>query len=111
MKTPKGKEVFIFDNEGKTIDRFTIIVSHDGTVWGASCQPFHPLGFGQFCGDMQSYGYLDRKVRAGNHYRNIKGAVTYVKKSRKKPNWLGKEITKFEDLPIDVQEYVEQVAE
>lgn len=103
MRTPKGKEVFIFDNEGETADRFTIIVKHDGTVFGASCHPFHPLGFGQFCGDVYGYGFHDS--------RGMKAATRYARKARRNPDWLGKEVTEFDKLPEDVKTYVEQITE
>lgn len=41
------KTIYVFDNEGETFDRFTIIFS-DGDICGASEHPFHPQGFGQF---------------------------------------------------------------
>ena len=97
MKTPKGKEVFVFDNEGETADRFTVVTGN-GYICGASCNPFHPLGFGQFCGNVSDPSY-DTTVEK------------YVAKAREKPEWLGKEITVFSELPEDVQKYVEQVSE
>ena len=96
MKTPKGKEVFVFDNEGKSFDRFTV-VTDDGSLFGASTQPFHPQGFGQFCGEVQTQNSITVDVYIGN--------------ARNEPGWLGKEITAFSDLPEDVQKYVEQVSE
>ena len=101
MKTPKGKEVFVFDNEGETFDRFTIITKEDAMIFGASCHPFNPQGFGQFCGDV-----------SGHLFDAPKTVKKYVENARKLgKEWLGKEITIFSDLPEDVQEYVEQVAE
>ena len=92
MKTPKGKEVFVFDNEGRSFDRFTIVVKEDAMLFGASNHPFHPQGFGQFCGDT---GYPE----------------DYIKRARGNPEWLGKETTLFSELPEDVQKYVEQITE
>ena len=51
--------ISIYDNCGSTFDRFTIIVetpiNHHGEIYnevfGASENPFHPLGFGQYVGD------------------------------------------------------------
>lgn len=46
MKKPKQLLV-VLDNGGKTHDRYTIILK-DGDVFGASENPFQPLGFGQY---------------------------------------------------------------
>jgi hypothetical protein len=48
MKTKNGKQFWLFDNGGATIDRYTI-VTHDGHVYGSNKAPFHPMGFGQYC--------------------------------------------------------------
>ncbi len=42
------------DNGGETFDRYTIINSADGEIVGASNNPFHPQGFGQFVGNVAS---------------------------------------------------------
>lgn len=71
----------VFDNEGTTYDRYTIVFDekeHKGMnlCLGLSDNPRHPFGFCQWCSCM-----------TGDH--------------------LGKEI-KFEELPIDVQECVKE---
>lgn len=43
-----------FDNGGETFDRYTILNTADGEMIGASERPFHPLGFGQCCGNVAS---------------------------------------------------------
>jgi len=98
MKTPKGKEVFVFDNEGRSYDRFTIVTRSDGAIYGASCDPFSPLGFGQFCGQVSDPSYNTTVAQ-------------YIKDAQDEVSWLGKEITVFSELPEDVQKYVEQVSE
>ncbi len=40
----------IFDNNGETLDRFTILDTTTGDLYGASEDPFH--GFGQHCGNV-----------------------------------------------------------
>lgn len=102
MKTPQGKEVFVFDNEGETFDRFTIVTKEDAMLFGASEHPFSPLGFGQFCGD------IEPKALNEFSYENVN---EYVDNARADESWLGKEITVFSELPEDVQKYVEQVSE
>ena len=100
MKTPKGKEVFVFDYP-ETFDRFTILLK-DGSLFGASAMPFNPLGFGQYCGECKRLNgpYIE--------YNNVTG---YLKDAREDPSWMGKETTLFSELPEDVQKYVEQVSE
>ena len=44
----------IFDNCGKTIDRYTLI-NDDGDVFGFDDNPFYPLGFGQYCGNINQW--------------------------------------------------------
>lgn len=46
----KFKQTRIFDNGGKTWDRFTFILP-DNQMAGSSLLPNSPLGFGQFVGD------------------------------------------------------------
>ncbi len=48
---PKKKHR-IFDDGGKTIDRYTLIAG-DGSIFGFNGQPFHPQGFGQYCGEWE----------------------------------------------------------
>jgi len=102
MKTPKGKEVFVFDHP-ESFDRFTIIVKETGQLFGASTMPFNPQGFGQYCGDVDTCIADDFNMSdVVEHYAEL---------AREDPGWLGKEITVFSDLPEDVQKYVEQVSE
>ena len=103
MKTPKGKEVFVFDNGGESFDRFTIVAVEDAMLFGASEHPFHPQGFGQFCGDVP-----DLSEGANKPYEN---SEHYAELAREEPEWLGQEITEFTSLPEDVQKYVEQISE
>lgn len=60
------KKFRIFDNGGKTADRFTLINS-DGDVFGFDEHPFYPLGFGQYCGNVsewksKSTGHLGKRI-------------------------------------------------
>ncbi len=79
-------KVMIFDNGGETLDRFTL-VNKKGACYGFSEKPFHPLGFGQYCGEV---------------------TVPYVKIGESLPN-LGKRISKKElneDCRIFVNERI-----
>lgn len=43
----------VSDNGGATVDRYTLWVKVSDRcwwAWGANHQPFHPQGFGQYCG-------------------------------------------------------------
>lgn len=76
MKAPR-----IFDNGGETFDRYTLITPDD-FIFGFSSEPFHPQGFGQFCGEWQG------------------GSTRH----------LGKKVT-IESLPINAQKYVKHIME
>ena len=82
----KGGEVMkkyeIRDNRGETFDRYTLITS-DGSLYGFSDDPYNPLGFGQYCGEV-----TDSKQRA-----NIAAS--------------GKLIS-INDLPIEAQRFVKE---
>ena len=53
----------IFDNDGKTIDRYTLITA-DNSIYGFNDEPFNPQGFGQYCGTWQggSTGQLGKHI-------------------------------------------------
>ena len=104
MKTPFDSEIFVFDNKGKTIDRFTIVFKEPftGSLYGCSENPFHPLGFGQYCGD------IDPAELNEFSYENVN---EYITEARLKPSWLGKEIKRFSTLPVEVQKYIKQLSE
>jgi hypothetical protein len=58
----------IYDNGGETIDRYTLVMPGEKghvEMWGFNEHPFHPQGFGQYCGDyevMRSYKHLGKIV-------------------------------------------------
>lgn len=55
--------IIVLDNGGETFDRYTIIDTATGEMFGASNDPFSPLGFGQWAGNVAdnywrvAYGY------------------------------------------------------
>lgn len=73
--------LLVFDNEGKTFDRYTIIRTDTGDCVGASEDPFHPQGFGQHCGNVadnywrEAYGTVWRK---GCTQRLIKRRIKFA---------------------------------
>ena len=77
------RKVKIYDNGGKTIDRYTLITP-EGDVFGFNENPYHPQGFCQYAGDfgntLSSYRHLGKPI-------------------------------KLEDLPEQAQDYVTEMAE
>ena len=63
-------QVRIYDNGGKTIDRYTLVVPSVNTpgmldMYGFNDDPYHPQGFGQYAGEyrqMGSYSHLGKLV-------------------------------------------------
>lgn len=108
----------IFDNGGKTFDRYTIILS-DGEIFSASDNPFHPQGVGANCGNI-AYNYYLQTVGAGylsrieredkKHYNKLIRQATreQIAISKNDPEWLGKEVEQ-DGLPQDVQKYIIQL--
>ena len=103
------KNIICFDNNRETFDRFTILNKDTGEMLGSSENPFHPLGFGQYVGNVAhnywvaAYGYgwkegcnkslLNKKIKfAVDLFLNDCGHI-------------GK-IVDFYTLPIDVQKFV-----
>lgn len=112
MVKTKKLTAYVFDNEGKTYDRYTIILS-DGEVYGANENPFHPLGFGQYSGNVcdrmnTTYGYGWRK-----HFDEKKilkhELANYLNEARGDSSWLGKEVKDLTTLPEPVQQYIQQL--
>ena len=65
-----GSSIRIYDNGGKTVDRYTLVVpsiDEPGKLdmYGFNESPFHPQGFGQYSGSympMGSYSHLGKLV-------------------------------------------------
>ena len=65
-----SSQVRIYDNGGKTIDRYTLVVPSVNTpgmldMYGFNEAPYHPQGFGQYAGEyrqMGSYSHLGKLV-------------------------------------------------
>lgn len=111
-------KAIIFDNGGKTFDRYTIILS-DGEIFSASDNPFHPQGVGTNCGNI-AYNYYLTTVGAGylskiekedkKHYNKlIRQAVKeQIAIAKNDPEWLDIEMQQNK-LPTDVQMYINQL--
>lgn len=107
------KNKFIcLDNDGKTFDRYTIIERATGEMIGSSDNPFNPLGFGQYCGNVAdnywrtAYG---SQWRNGCNKRLLNSRIKYaVDLFLSDCGNVGKEVD-FDTLPDDVKKYAEQV--
>lgn len=107
------KAVVIFDNGGRSADRYTAVDCKTGDVVSFNERPFHPTyGFGQFCGNVTdrmniTFGYGWR-----NHFEEKKVLKQelkhYLNEARSNVDWLGREI-KLLDLSEDAQRYLKQV--
>jgi hypothetical protein len=100
----------IFDNGGQTFDRYTVIFS-DGEMIGASEHPFSPAGFGQHTGNLidnyQRNAWGGRGTDRPTNKREINRWITVDIQNFKKSRNIGK-LIKFEQLPEDVQKFVQQ---
>jgi hypothetical protein len=103
------KNYMIFDNGGKTTDRFTIVKVETGDVFGASEHPGEPGGIGRWCGNIIEH----KIVLYGAGWRQrlpqkkiIEAEIeNYVNNARLDPEWLGEEI-ELQSLPEAVQNYI-----
>ena len=90
------KNYIVFDNGGRTLDRFTIINTETGDVFGASADPHGPDGIGKWCGNICDH----RTVLYGAGWRQrlptkkiIQYEVeNYVNNARLDPDWIGAEV-------------------
>jgi hypothetical protein len=99
----------IFDNGGKTLDRFTIINRETGDVFGSSEKPDEPGGIGKYCGNCADL----RIVMYGAGWRQkiparkvIKEEVdNYINNAKLDENWIGCEVD-LNSLPVNVRQYI-----
>jgi hypothetical protein len=99
----------IFDNGGKTLDRFTIINKETGDVYGCGENSEAPNGVGQFHGSCVDH----RIIMSGAGWRQklpgksvIKAEVdNYINNAKLDPDWMGNEVI-FNSLPANVRQYI-----
>lgn len=107
-----GKNFWVFDNGGETVDRFTIVLSN-GDILGSSCFPFHPQGFGQYCGNWIDSHFTQTYGASWNHrlnvsrYQRMKVLQNNLNAVREEKN-LGIEITDINEIPKDVIKFIQQ---
>lgn len=108
------KQIILFDNGGKTVDRYTGVITKSGDVVGFNENPFSPSGFGQFCGNVMdrmniTYGYGWRKHF--NESNVLKSELKhYLNEAKNNTDWLGKQI-EFKNLSEEAQKYIRQLLE
>lgn len=111
-----NKIMVVFDNQGKTFDRYTLIRS-DGETWGASDDPYAPNGFGMYTGNMgddyfnKTFGYSWQNNRSVKQIGSMVRDETkkQIEQARSEPSWLGVEVKDHSTLPEDVQKYIAQL--
>lgn len=104
----------VFDNGGKTIDRFTVINTKTADVFGVSENPGIPDGICRHCGNCAEH----RIVLYGSAWRQRMPAKkileaeaeNYINNARLDPDWLGHEIA-FMSLPTNVREYIDDLGD
>lgn len=102
----------VFDNGGKTIDRYTIINKETGDVYGISENPYDTKGIAKFCGNCADH----RIVLRGAGWRQklplkkvIQAEVeNYVNNARLDPGWIGDEVN-VKNLPENVRKYIADI--
>jgi hypothetical protein len=101
------KNIIILDNKGETLDRYTIIDKNTGDCLGSSENPYSPLGFGQYCGNIAdnywvtAYGSgWSRNISKELLKKRISFAIRlYVNETKDKR-------VKFDDLPENVKLFI-----
>jgi hypothetical protein len=99
----------IFDNGGITFDRFTIINSETGDIFGASENPAGLKGTNKWIGNCAAH----RTVLSGSGWRQrlpskkvIKSETeNYINNARLDPDWIGREID-LKTLPEKLREFI-----
>ena len=106
------KNYIVFDNGGKTADRYTIINTETADIFGASENPFDPNGLARWIGNLTDH----RTVLYGAGWRQrlpakkvIQAEVeNYVNNAKLDPEWLGVEV-ESKDLPEALRSYIEEL--
>jgi hypothetical protein len=100
------EKYIVFDNGGKTFDRYTIINTDSADVFGVSDRPGDPNGVCKLCGNCAEH----RIVLYGAEWRQRlpvqkilrEEAEGYIRNARLDPDWLGAELV-YTDLPEELR--------
>lgn len=109
VKIKHCPELLVYDNGGETADRYTILNILTGDYWGASENPYHPQGFGQYCGNTASDYWLNAygagwRQRISEKMAIRKAVENFKNEAQNNPAWVGK-LVQYSDLPEMVQMY------
>ena len=104
------KNFIVFDNGGKTSDRFTIINLETADVFGASGNPHEPSGVGRWVGNIADH----KMILYGAGWRQrmppkkvIQAEVlNYINNAKLDPEWLGVEVSQ-KDIPDELRNYID----
>ena len=104
------KKYIIFDNGGRTPDRYTIINKETGDVFSAGDGLHDVNGTGKFCGNCAEhrivmYGAGWRQRSPGKKMVQTE-TENYINNARLNPDWLGLEVGLM-SLPENVRSYIE----
>src|SRR5215469_9829368 len=102
------KDYIVFDNGGKTEDRFTIINLETADVFGASESPCEPDGIGKWIGNIVDhrttlYGAGWRQRRPPKKVIQVE-VFNYVNNAKLDPDWLGV-VVELNNLPDSLRQY------
>ncbi len=107
------KTFIIFDNSGKTLDRFTIINKETGDVFGCSDNPDAPGGAGVSIGNCAGHRIVlygaGWRQRLPNKHVIREEVDNYINNARLDQDWLGKEVD-LTTLPMNVKHYIARLA-
>lgn len=106
------KNYIVFDNGGKTSDRYTIVNMETADVFGASINPHEPSGVGKWIGNVADH----RTVLCGSGWRQRLPAKkviqieveNYVNNAKLDPEWLGVEVP-LQQIPDSLRSYIEEL--
>jgi|HubBroStandDraft_6_1064221.scaffolds.fasta_scaffold808490_1 hypothetical protein len=104
------EKYIVFDNGGKTFDRYTIINTDSADVFGVSDHPDEPNGICKLCGNCAEHHIVlyGAEWRQRLPVKKIlrEEAEGYVRNARLDPDWLGAELV-YSSLPENVRKCLE----
>ncbi|HTS45593.1 MAG TPA: hypothetical protein VMH01_14440 [Puia sp.] len=106
-------ETFIvFDNGGKTFDRYTILNKETGDIYASSIDPFASDGFTKFlenCAKQEATFYGMGWREKSPSKKIIKSEVDHIIINAKlNPEWIGEPV-EFAVLPENVRKFLDQL--
>ena len=105
MILPSGEEIYVFDNNGITYDRYTIVLK-DTSVYDCCEDPFGVFTKARISfKEIENSKYNEYEI---NDTLISKVLTLLINKFRSEENhlYIGKETTNFDDLPEKVKKYI-----